>query len=413
MLEKLRWKFIGILMTLFGLVLAAALAVQTVSAVRQYREETDRVLRAALARTQAALDPLRLPAGGGFAQDGELYTAIPAFCAVTDREGRVALALSFNASVDEEDVARAAAEAVAAGTDSGRLRGENLRFLVERRGLWLEIAFADLTWEQSAIRRQALTAALVLALALAGAFAVSAALARRLVRPVEESWKRQQQFVADASHELKTPLTVLLADADILLGHSGDTIESQRRWVEHIRDEGLRMKELVQDLLFLARGDAAGWSRPQEQADLSGLCGDCVMSFEPVAFEAGLALNSELAPGVTLTGSGDELRRLCAILLDNACKYCGPGGTVTVTLTAGDHRAELTVHNTGAPIPPEAQPHLFERFYRADAARTRDQGGSGLGLAIAAAIVERHRGRIAVHSAEGEGTAFTVTLPLG
>ena len=217
------------------------------------------------------------------------------------------------------------------------------------------------------------------------------------MRPVEESWRRQQQFVADASHELKTPLTVLLADTDILLGHPGDTVESQRRWVEHIRDEGLRMKGLVQDLLFLARGDAAGWSRPRERADLSGLCGDCVMSFEPVAFEAGLALNSGIAPGVALTGSGEELRRLCAILLDNACKYCEAGGTVTVTLTAGDHRAELTVHNTGAPIPAEAQAHLFERFYRADAARTREQGGSGLGLAIAASIVERHRGKINVH----------------
>lgn len=412
MLKKLRWKITGILTTLVGLVLAAALTVQTVSAVRQYREETERVLRAALTRTQSALEPLRAPAEG-FAQDRELYTAIPAFCAVTDLEGRVALALSFNAEVDEEDVNRAAAEALAAGAAGGTLEGENLRFLVERRGLWLEIAFADLTWEQNAIRRQVLTAMLVLALALAGAFAVSAALARRLVKPVEESWKRQQQFVADASHELKTPLTVLLADADILLGHGADTVESQRRWVEHIRDEGLRMKELVQDLLFLARGDAAGDVRPQGRADLSELCGDCVMSFEPVAFEAGLTLDSELAPGVTAPGSGEELRRLCAILLDNACKYCEPGGTVTVTLTAENHRAALTVHNTGMPISTEAQPHLFERFYRADAARTREKGGSGLGLAIAASIVERHRGKIAVHSSQGEGTAFTVTLPLG
>ena len=107
----------------------------------------------------------------------------------------------------------------------------------------------------------------------------------------------------------------------------------------------------------------------------------------------------------------DELRRLCAILVDNACKYCNPGGKVTVTLTAGD-MAVLTVHNTGQPIPAEAQPHLFERFYRADAARSRDSGGCGLGLAIAAALVERCRGKIAVRSSEGEGTAFTVTLPL-
>lgn len=136
------------------------------------------------------------------------------------------------------------------------------------------------------------------------------------------------------------------------------------------------------------------------------------MSFEPVAFEAGLALVSDIAPAVTVMGSEEELRRLCAILLDNACKYGEPGGTVTVTLTAGD-RAVLTVHNTGEPIPAEAQARLFERFYREDAARSRDTGGYGLGLAIAAAIAERHRGKITVHSREGEGTAFTVTLPPG
>ncbi len=411
MLKKLRWKFVFMIMVLLAAVLGTALAVQTASAARQYREETDRVLRWALDRGTAALDPFRPDTGGGFTRDDELYTLIPAFCAIVDRGGRTVLAISYNAAVDEGDVARAVAGALAAGTPSGELKDLGLRFLVESGSLRLNIAFASLDWERSAIRRQAATAALVLAAALAGFFAVSAALSRWLVRPVEESWKRQRQFVADASHELKTPLTVLLADADILLDHPGDTIENQRRWVEHLRGEGLRMKGLVEDLLYLARGDAAGLARPQGRADLSALCEDCVMSFEPVAFEAGLTLNSRIAPGLSAAGDGEELRRLCAILLDNACKYCEPGGTVTVTLERTE-RAVLTVHNTGEPIPAEAQPHLFERFYRADAARSRDAGGYGLGLSIAAAIVERHRGKIAVHSAPGEGTAFTVTLPL-
>lgn len=409
-LNKLRWKFIGLIMVLGAAVLGAAVAVQTASAVGQYREETDRVLRWVLERGQDGVEPMR-PAGG-LARDGEQYTLIPAFYAMTDLSGRRVLALSYNADVDEEDVALAVERALASGRQEGELGELGLRYRVRSRGLWLELAFADLGWERSAVRRQALTAALVLGAALAGLFGVSLFLSRRLVRPVEESWKRQRQFVADASHELKTPITVLLADADILLSHPGDTIGDQRRWVEHIRDEGLRMKELVGDLLFLARGDAAGLERPQDKADLTQVCQGCVMSFEPVAFEAGMTLDSRVAPGVTVTGNEEELRRLCAILLDNACKYGAPGGTVTVTLDRGD-RAVLTVHNTGEPIPVQAQAHLFERFYRADAARSREGGGYGLGLSIAAAIVERHRGKIAVHSASGEGTAFTVTLPLG
>ena len=408
MLKKLRWKFILIITALLAGMLAAALAVQTVSAARQYREETERVLQAVLDRGEAALDPLR--PFGGLGQDDELRTGLPAFYAVADRWGRVGLALGFNAVLDEETVVRAVEEALAAGRESGRLEGLGLRFLIRSGGNRLELAFAGMDWERGAVRRQALAAALILAAALPGFFVVSVLLSRWLVRPVEESWRRQQQFVADASHELKTPLTVLLADADILLGHPDDTIRSQSRGVEHLRDEGLRMKGLVEDLLFLARGDAGDRERPRGRVELSQVCEGCVMSFEPLAFEAGLVLESSVVPGVGVTGDGEELRRLCAILLDNACKYCGPGGTVRVTLEGGGEAA-LTVHNTGEPIPAEDQAHLFERFYRADAARGREKGGYGLGLSIAAAIVERHGGKIAVRSTAGEGTAFTVTLP--
>ena len=411
MLNKLRWKFAVLLTALLAAALGTALALQTVSAARQYREETDRVLRWVLQRGESVL-PLRPTAGGSDWEEEELQTLIPAFCAVADWTGRPVAAISCNAAVDKEYVAWAVERALAAGTSSGDLKAQNLRFVIQDSGLWIRVAFADLGWEQGAIRRQVLTALLIWAAALAGFFAASLFLARWLVRPVEESWKRQRQFVADASHELKTPITVLLADADILLSHPDDPIRDQRQWVEHIRDEGLRMKELVDGLLFLARGDASGPERPRGRADLSGLCEGCVMSFEPVAFEAGLALVSDIAPAVTVMGSEEELRRLCAILLDNACKYGEPGGTVTVTLTAGDW-AVLTVHNTGEPIPAEAQARLFERFYREDAARSRDTGGYGLGLSIAAAIAERHRGKISVHSAPGEGTAFTVTLPPG
>lgn len=172
------------------------------------------------------------------------------------------------------------------------------------------------------------------------------------------------------------------------------------------------MKGLVQDLLYLARGDAGQRAAVRESVSLSDAVESCVLAFEPVAFEAGLTLDSTTAPGVSVTGDGEELRRLCAILLDNACKYCEPGGRITVTLERGE-RAVLTVHNTGEPIPPEAQARLFERFYRADAARSRETGGYGLGLSIAAAITAGHRGRITVHSGPGEGTAFTVALPLG
>lgn len=411
MLKRLRWKFTLILMLLLCGVLAAVLVAQTASSLRQYRAGTDQVLQNVLRRTQATVDPWAAPWDGSLERDEGLYTAIPAFCAVVDGDGQIALALAYNAAVDQGDVTRAVKAALADGGRTGTLSWLGLRYQLQSSGPYFTIAFADLSWERTGTREQMLSAVTLFAVAALGFFAVSWFLSRWLVRPVEEGWKRQQQFVADASHELKTPLTVLLADADILLAHSGETIDSQRQWVEYIQQEGLRMKGLVQDLLFLAKGDAGGRERPQETVSLSELCESCALSFDPVAFERGLTLESRIAPGVSVTGRGEDLRRLCAILLDNACKYCGEGGAVTVTLSSPG-QAVLTVHNTGAPIPAEAQPHLFERFYRADAARSREQGGYGLGLSIAAAIVEEHRGKIAVHSTAEEGTAFTVTLPL-
>lgn len=411
MLKRLRWKFTLLLLLVLSGMLAAVLAVQTVYAVGQYRAGTDQVLHNVLLRSQTALEPWNAPPEGSFDRDQRLYTAIPAFCAVVDGDsGQVLLALSYNAAVDEDGVTRAVEGALAAGEQAGRLPGQNLRYQRQGAGRYLRIAFADLTWERTGVRRQVLTAVLLFAAASAGFFAVSWVLTGWLVRPVEQSWKRQHQFVADASHELKTPLTVLLADVDILLAHPDDTVDQQRKWVTCIQEEGLRMKGLVQDLLYLARGDAGQHSAAHETVSVSDLWESCVLGFEPVAFEAGLTLESSLAPGVFVTGDQAELRRLAAILLDNACKYCEPGGTVTVTLTGGE-RAVLTVHNTGEPIPADVQPHLFERFYRADAARSRETGGYGLGLSIASAIVEGHRGKLSLHSAQGEGTAFTVTLP--
>ena len=166
MLNKLRWKFTVLLTALLAAALGTALALQTVSAARQYREETDRVLRWVLQRGEAML-PLQPPAGGSGWEE-ELQTLIPAFCAVADWTGRPVAAVSCNAAVDEEYVAWAVESALAAGTSSGDLKAQNLRFVIQDSGLWIWVAFADLSWEQAAIRRQVLTALLILAAALAG-----------------------------------------------------------------------------------------------------------------------------------------------------------------------------------------------------------------------------------------------------
>lgn len=205
---------------------------------------------------------------------------------------------------------------------------------------------------------------------------------------------------------------MILANTGIILAHPDEPVSTQAKWLDYTQEEARQMKGLVEDLLFLAKSDNARLASHPTQVDLCQLIQGCLLPFEPVAFEAGVSLESQLEPGLTLTGDEGQLRRMVRILLDNAVKYAGPPNpAVTVTLARQQDKLRLTVHNTGEPIPPEHLPHLFERFYRADPSRDRSQGGYGLGLAIAKSIVETHRGKISVASSAASGTTFTVLLP--
>ena len=218
----------------------------------------------------------------------------------------------------------------------------------------------------------------------------------------------RRRFVSDASHELKTPLTVILSSSDLLAQEESPTKRAQ--YLDNIRAESQRMRRLVEGMLTLARGDSGRAKTPMEPVALSELANETAMSFEPVAFEAGHPLEYELAENLTVRGRADELRQVFAILLDNAVKYAPAGAPVRLTLRESGRDAALEVEHPGDPIPPEQLAHLFDRFYRADASRS-DHEGFGLGLSIAQSIVTAHRGTIRCRS-DAQGTCFTVTLPL-
>ena len=240
-------------------------------------------------------------------------------------------------------------------------------------------------------------------------------LARWILRPVEEAWDQQRRFVSDASHELKTPLAVILANAQILETAEG-VPEDARRWARSTAEEAKHMKGLVEDLLTLARADeqrASGERAAAERVDLSALVDGCALEFDAVAFERGCSIESSLEPGLSVVGDPSQLGRLVRTLLDNATKYAARGTEVRVALAREGRRCRLAVTNLGDVIAPEDLEHLFERFYRTDRARERQpQGGFGLGLAIARSIAEAHGGTIGAASSPEEGTTFTVLLPL-
>ena len=188
-----------------------------------------------------------------------------------------------------------------------------------------------------------LTSLVVGICALGAFFAISVYLARWALRPAERAWQQQQQFVADASHELKTPLTVILANMGILLSAQDQIGPAEIKWVENTQAEARRMKQLVDDLLFLARADGAKNRLAFSRFSLSDAVWSALLPFEALAFEQGVDLQSEIEPDLWLTGHEGQIRQLTAILIDNACKYAGKRGTVTVTLRRTGEQLLLSV----------------------------------------------------------------------
>ena len=290
----------------------------------------------------------------------------------------------------------------------GVVQGYGLRYLRQDNGLYRKLAFVDMSMERAMLREMMgsyLGIALAAFLLLLG---VSAILARWATGPVERAWSQQRRFLSDASHELKTPLTVILSNAELLSALPLE--ERPARWTDNILSESRQMKGLVEEMLTLARADNMTQLPVLGEVYLSEIAEDCALAFEPVAFEAGKPLEYAVAEGLSVLGDRDRLRRLISILLDNAVKYGAEGGTVSLTLEKTDRQARLTVANPGEPIPAEQLGRLFERFYRADASRG-EKSGFGLGLSIAAAVAQEHRGTLKAESGR-EGTRFVFTMPL-
>jgi len=227
---------------------------------------------------------------------------------------------------------------------------------------------------------------------------------------LEAAFERQVRFTADASHELRTPLSIVYSQAELALARERPA-EEYRQSIETCFRAAQRMKSLVESLLVLARADAGRLQLRSDDFDLADSARECVELVGQLAAARRVELKMELA-STPVRGDSFRMAQVITNLLTNAIHYNREGGSVTVSVGPRDNRATLSVSDTGVGIAPEDQAHLFERFYRVDKARSRELGGSGLGLAICRSIVEAHGGMITCVSAPGEGSTFTVQLPL-
>lgn len=306
---------------------------------------------------------------------------------------------------DREFLQELADQAAQIPGDSGVLEEFGLRFFRVRSPMGERLVFSDISSERATLGNLVRTCLLIGALSFVAFLVLSLLLARWAVKPVEQAWRRQRQFVADASHELKTPLAIITTNAE-LLQSAGDSGPAG-----HILTTARQMRTLVEGLLELARADNGAAEVPMDWVDWSDLVNGALLPFEPIFFERGLALTPHIQPGLSVWGHTDQLRQVVDILLDNARKYAAAPSAVYLHLErAGHNRCLLMVENKADPLSPEELEDIFKRFYRTDPARSRD-GSFGLGLAIARQIVTVHRGHIWAENREGY-IRFYVELPL-
>ena len=395
MIRHLRWKVVATNMLLISLVLLAVFAAVVLISRDNYRKSVQQQLYQAL---ESGDYGSRQPGAEG----------IPCFVAEVYASGMARVAgNSYYDLSDQSQLAAIVTEALAQEEDTGLLADFHLRYLRKTGYTSTLIAFTDTTLESTTMRSMAAVCSLAGSAALLVLFLCSYLLSGVVTRPVGAAWAQQEQFLSDASHELKTPLTVILSSAELL---NQSALPEQAVYIDNIREESRRMKLLVEDMLTLSRAQRSAGSLPEQTADLSEAAMTAALRFEPVAFETGKRLEYDIAPELPVRGDGGKLGQALAALLDNAVKYSAGGTDIRLTAEKQGRFAVVAVADSGPDIPADKLPHIFDRFYRADEART-DGDSFGLGLPIAKAIIDAHRGTLRCESGGGV-TRFIITLPL-
>ena len=399
MIRKLRIKFVVINMTMLSMLLCIILGLFYGFTRYNLEQATFQMMRS-LAMA---------PRHHAFPNDRREEMQLPYFILYLDQQGSIVDTAGGFYELPEDSVLEAMVE-VAVQEKSGVLEEEKLRFASFPGKDGATLVFVDLSSQCTTMRNLLKNAVLVGFLGFAGFLGLSLFLSGWAIRPVDEAWQQQKQFLADASHELKTPLTVIITNAELL--QSGEYEQASReKFQESILTMARQMRTLVEQMLELARSDNQKAPVTLTAVDLSQIVLQSALSMEALFFERGLTLTEEITPGIRVRGSAQGLQQVAEVLLDNARKYSSSGTEVRLKLAPwGYGKCRLSVESPGKALNAQERKDIFRRFYRMDKARSRD-GSFGLGLPIAQSIAAQHHGQIWAESGSGSNTFF-VELPL-
>ena len=418
MIAKLRKKFIFVIMLCVMSTISIALGSLFVINYISYKRNVNNFLERELDMYSGFREE-RLP-DKNRREDNDIFSFnmfddkpmhfLPSVCITLDYSGSVIESKINYLELSDEDIDKLANTIVTSKQKRGSVSFFGLEYLSITEDNYTYIVAADNSFESGNIRNLFILCIISFMISFFVFFAISVLLSTWILKPVEKSWQQQNRFVSDASHELRTPITVILANLNILSSKKDDLIKTQYQWIDNTKEEANRMKQLVDELLFLARSDDRQNKLVFSKIDLSELLLSRMLSFEALAFEKGIRLDYDISDDLNIIGHEGNVKQLISILLDNAMKYCGDKGSVYLKAFSLKDRTYVLIENSGDLIDAEDLKHIFERFYRTDKSRSRTEGGYGLGLAIAKTIVDNMHGKISVLSDKENGTVFKLEL---
>lgn len=413
MLKRLRRKFVLVIMVIVALLFATVFGFVLHQTKQNLERESIQMMRTLVFRPHDAAmgrRPDEKPSGRPDEKpdrkpDGEGQIRMLFFTVQLSAEGEILETGGNDSNFTDPDLLKTLTDlAQAESRQTGVLSKYDLRFMKEDHGGGRTIIFADISGEKAMLRGLIRNLILAGVIGFAVFFVISLLLANWVAKPVEKTWNEQKQFIADASHELKTPLTVIMTNAEMLADRNYSE-QDRDAFTANILSMSKRMRGLVESLLELARMDNRQTAVHFDTLDFSKLVNDSILPFEPLFYENETELKTEIEPNIRIEGDREKLRQVMSILLDNALKYDDPAYPVEIALRRQAGHALLTFSGRGEPLSKEACKNIFKRFYRVD--QVRNDGRSyGLGLSIAESIAAEHNGRIWAESEDGRNTFY-------
>ena len=292
-----------------------------------------------------------------------------------------------------------------------KIADSNYSYLIGNGIFGTKIAFIETSQYDTVLLQLVKSLVAIGLISIIGLLFISIYLTNKSIIPIKEAFEKQKQFIADASHELKTPLAIIKTNTSLVLSHPEDTIKNQTKWINYINSQADRMSELISEMLSLAKMDDAENKLTLVPINMSKIVESMILMFDAVIYENNINLETNISKDLHINGDKESLKKLFSIIMDNAIKYTDKNGSITVSLFSDKNKVKMIIRNTGEGIAPEDLERVFERFYRVDKSRDRETGGYGLGLSIASSIVKQHNGKIYAKSKVGEFTSFIVKLP--